>query len=112
MTQEPRPFGVSVLATLATIGTVLGVLVLTASTSANPEAFPIALALTLFQGLTAYGLWTMRPWAWPLALVVWVLGTLDAVRLLMEGTLNTNLVVGPLVVVYLLQPDIRRRFGR
>lgn len=112
MTPPQRPFGVSVLATLATIGTALGLLVLVASTSAGAEAFPIALALTLLQGLTAYGLWAMRPWAWPLALVVWVLGTLDAVRLLTAGTLNTNLVVGPLVVVYLLQPAIRRRFGR
>jgi uncharacterized membrane protein (DUF2068 family) len=103
-----RPFGVSVLATLATIGTILGVLVATASA----EALPIALAITVLQGLTAYGLWTMRPWAWPLSLVVWVLGTLDAIRLLTEGTLNTNLVVGPLVVVYLLRPEMRGRFGR
>lgn len=108
MTPLARPFGVSVLATLATIGTVLGVLIL----PATAEAFPITLALTVFQGVTAYGLWGMRPWAWPLALVVWILGTLDAVRLLTEGTLNTNLVVGPLVVLYLLQSDIRRRFGR
>jgi len=112
MTATPRPLGVSVLATLATIGTVLGLLVVAAAANASAGAFPIALALTLFQGLTAYGLWTMRPWAWPLALIVWGLGTLEAVRLLAAGTLNTNLVVGPVVLIYLLQPGIRRLFGR
>ncbi|HET9682191.1 MAG TPA: hypothetical protein VFP19_09145 [Candidatus Limnocylindrales bacterium] len=110
MTPRERPFGVSVLAVLAAIGTVLGLLVVLASSGLEPAATLIALALTVFQGVTAYGLWTLRRWAWPLALVVWVLGTLDAVRLLTEGTFNTNLVVGPIVVLYLLQPQIRRAF--
>ena len=112
MMSQPRPLGISVLAALAAIGTAFGVLAVTAGVRENPDAVVIGVLLTVLNGLTAYGLWGLRSWAWPLALIVWALGTLDAVRLLTEGSLNTNLIVGPLVLVYLLQPGIRRWFTR
>ncbi len=106
----PRPLGISILAAVAAVGAAAGLLAITASATDNPAALAVGLAMTVLYGVTAYGLWTLRSWAWPLALITWVLGTLDAVRLLTEGSLNTNLVLGPLVVLYLLQRDIRRWF--
>ena len=102
-----RPFGVTVLAVLALIAAVLALLVAIGTGGAL-----IAVALTVLSALSAYGLWNLRPWAWPLALVTWVLGTIDAVIGLSAGTLNTSLVVGPIVILYLLRADIRAAFRR
>ena len=101
-----RPFGVSALAVLAAIGAVLGVLFILGGGGL------IAMALTFLGALTAYGLWNLRPWGWPLGLLTWILGTIEAVLLLTVSTFNTNLVVGPLAVWYLLRPDIRALFRR
>ncbi len=112
MTPGERPLGVSVLSLLATIGAVAGfLLAVVVGTPMNPEVLLIALAMAAVYGLVAYGLWTLRSWAWPLALVLYVLNILDAVRLLTENTFNTNLVIGPRVILYLLKPSIRRSFS-
>lgn len=101
--RRQRPFGVTLLAVLAGISMVLGILGLIGG-------ILIAILLTLISTATAYGLWNLRPWGWPLALVMWILGTIDALALLSRGTFNTNLVVGPLAILYLLRADIRALF--
>ena len=106
--RKQRPFGVSVIATLATLSVVLSLLVLL-----NPAVTGdvlIGWLITIVSAVAAYGLWNMRPWAWMLALVIWALGTIDALFQLTHGTINTNLIVGPLIVLYLLQPSIRAVF--
>jgi uncharacterized membrane protein (DUF2068 family) len=101
--RRERPLGVTLLALLYTLSMVLGLLVLF-------SGLVIAIVVTLLSGLTAYGLWNLRPWGWPVALVASILGTMDAVVLLSHNTLNTNLVVGPLAILYLLRTDIRAAF--
>ena len=101
--RRQRPFGVSLLAIMAGIGMVIGLLALV-------SGFFIAIVATLLSALTAYGLWNLRPWGWPLGLVTWILATIDALVLLSQGTFNTNLVVGPVAVLYLLRSDIRAAF--
>ena len=107
-----RPFGVTVLAVLASISVAFGVLALTGGFGwdVSGGGWLITFAITAVGALAAYGLWNLRPWAWPLALLTWGLATIDAVFLLMNGTINTNLVVGPIVVVYLMRADIRALF--
>ena len=109
MPGRQRPFGVSLLATLATLSVVLSLFVALGAGASGAAAL-VAWMITGVSALAAYGLWTVRPWAWLLALVVWGLGTIDAVLLLSAGTINTNLAIGPLVVLYLLQPSIRAVF--
>jgi hypothetical protein len=111
MSGKHRPFGISILAVLAAISFVFGLLALFGGTDEQGGAF-VVFAITAVAALDAYGLWNLRPWAWPLALAAWALGTIDAVILLSAGTINSNLVVGPIAIAYLLRADIRALFQR
>ncbi len=112
MSEQQRPTGVTVLAGLASISVVFGLIALIGGFGSVPGALPIGAILTIVGAVTVYGLWNLRPWAWPLALVLWVVSTLDALLLLSNGTFNTNLIVGPVVILYLMRADIRAAFGR
>ena len=113
MPRRQRPFGVSLLAVVSAIGCLAGVVALWAvlgGAAAVDGAILIALVVTVAGGFAAYGLWNLRPWAWPLAIATWAVGTLEALWLLTNGVINSNLVVGPLVLLYLRRPDIRSLF--
>ena len=112
MPDQQRPTGITILAALASISVAFGFIAMLGGLGGAPGALPIGAILTIVGAVTVYGLWNLRPWAWPLALVLWVLSTLDALLLLANGTINTNLIVGPLVVLYLMRADIRAAFGR
>jgi hypothetical protein len=112
MPERQRPTGITILAVLAMLSVGFGFIALFGGLGGAPGALPIGVILTIVGVPTVYGLWNLRPWAWPLALVLWGLSTLDALLLLSNGTLNTNLIVGPLVILYLMRADIRTAFGR
>lgn len=112
MPDRRRPTGVTFLAVLAATSVGLGALALLGGIGGADVPLLIAAGITIAGAVTVYGLWNLRPWAWPLALVLWSLSTLDALLLLANGTLNTNLILGPLVVAYLIRADIRAAFGR
>jgi hypothetical protein len=99
-----RPFGVSFLAFLAVLSLVVAIL-------AAPLGGWIALAVALGSGALAYGLWELKGWAWTLAIAFWALGFAEALWLLTQDTVNTNLILGPVVVAYLRRSDIRPLFG-
>ena len=111
MAVQQRPTGITVLAVLASISVVFGFIAMFGGLGSGPGAL-IGALLTIVGAVTVYGLWNLRGWAWPLALVLWLISTLDALLLLTNGTLNTNLIVGPLVILYLMRGDIRAAFGR
>ncbi|MBI3747584.1 MAG: hypothetical protein HY262_01845 [Chloroflexi bacterium] len=89
-----RPFGVSLLAFLALLSAVITILV-------APVGGWVVLALVLVSGALAYGLWELKSWAWTLALLFWAFGFVDALWMLGQNNIGTNLIVGPAVVVYL-----------
>lgn len=99
-----RPFGVSLLAFLALVSVVIAILV-------APVGGWVVLAVALVSGALAYGLLELKSWAWTLALLYWAFGFAQALWLLPQDSINTNLIVGPLVVAYLWRSDIRPLFG-
>jgi hypothetical protein len=112
-----RPLGISVLAVLAALGCVVGAAVLLAPIGGfvvirgGGGAAIVAWLLIAVSGVLACGLWTLRWWAWPLAVVAWVNGGAQAVVALASGTIDTGLVVAPIALVYLILPDTRSAFG-
>lgn len=115
--ERARPFGVSVLAALAGLSCVAGI-VLTllaiggrASVHGAAVAYVVALVIVGVSGATAYGLWHLRWWAWPMSVLSWIVNAVTAVVTLGQGTLDTNLVVAPLAIGYLLQAGVRAAFG-
>jgi hypothetical protein len=107
----PRPQGITLLALLAAAAILL-VPIATPSPLVATLGDVGLVAVVAISLVLAYGLWEMRPWAWPLAVLFWVFGFLDALLLLTAGTANTNLIVSPIVLAYLNQASIRRLFGR
>jgi hypothetical protein len=115
--ERTRPLGISLLSGLAALGCGIGAVVLIAVAGVVGEApggaalWVVGLLLVIESGATAYGLWTLRWWAWPLALLAWTGSGVGAVASLAGGSLSTDLVVAPLAIAYLLRPGIRSVFG-
>lgn len=114
--QRSRPLGISILALIAAASALLGAAALAMAVSSGGAGDGVAYLfgwLLVFVNVALfYGFWTLRPWAWSFGAVVWLLGFVDALRLVTTGAFNTNLVVAPLVLLYLFNPGVKRTFGR
>ena len=113
-----RPTGVSILAILAFLGGVLGII-----------GFSYYTILSLFMLLisvanvfTGWGLWNLRDWSHPLALILQVISIimspLDLIAGSVDfgaGTIVTSMVFGwiisGIIIYYLTRPEIKEVFG-
>lgn len=116
--------GITILAVLAGIGGVLGAVGGIAAFAVGTVAFGLSgaifgialLALAALSLAFAVGALQMKPWAWPLGMVmalaqiafaaVWIVG---------GGDLSSNVITIAIygaVVFYLNQPTIKAAFGR
>jgi hypothetical protein len=123
-----RPTGVTILAVLAAIGGVFGILgglallgigTFFASAGLGGLAFVfglIALAVGIAELAFAYGAWTLKPWGWTLGIV---LAAVSIVLYVVEVVLGyaditgviISIVISAVIIYYLNMPDIRRAFG-
>ena len=125
---QQRPTGVAVLAVAAVA---LGVLALLAAgawwnASEGLALLPrvhggerlvalVLLAAGLLELVLAYGVWTLRPWAWTLGVVLEILVIVLAV--LQLGRLEPvrhiiTITIGVITLWYLTRPRVRAAFGR
>jgi hypothetical protein len=128
-----RPRIITILAVLAAIGGVFGILAgiglmgLGAVSGVVGAGFLVG-GLAIFWGLLtlvlsvaelafAYGAWGLKPWAWMLgivlqgvsifmALINWVGGGSDFFSFLF------NAVISGVIIYYLLTPEVKRAFGK
>jgi hypothetical protein len=138
MMQRQRPTGVTVLAILAFIGGVLGILAglaviaaggivaatgvaaTTASASAAGGFIMVVGIITLILGILdivlGIGALRLSPWAWPLGVGLMVVSILVDVFYISQGQSIGSQVVGILisagVIYYLTRPNVRQAFGR
>ena len=122
-----RPTGVTILAVLAAIGGVFGILGgvallglggLFAAAGLGGFAFIFGLVL-LVVGIAylafAYGAWTLKPWGWQLGIVVSVAYVVvQVIQVVLGGDISgaiIGIVVSAVIIYYLNMPDIRRAFG-
>lgn len=131
-----RPLGVTILAILAAIGGVFGLLggltmiglggLAGSVGGAAGVAFGglvaigglIVLALAVLQLALAYGFWTLRPWAWQLgvilsavSIVIAILGVLRIVFYQELGGAIISIALSGVILYYLNQAEIRRAFN-
>jgi hypothetical protein len=130
---QQRPTGITILAVLSAIGGVLSVFggftlafLGTVVGAATGEGGIGALGF-VFGGLTlilgfvgialAVGFWTLRPWAWPLGVILELANIGVSVAQVALGyaslfSVAISVVVAGIILYYLNQPHIKRAFGR
>jgi hypothetical protein len=132
-----RPTGVTILAILAAIGGVFGLLggltligvggmaggVIGGAAGAAIGGLAvigglIVIVLAVLELALAYGFWTLRPWAWQLGvilaaiqIVVAVLGVLGIVFRQDLGGAVISIAISGVILYYLNQAEIRRVFN-
>lgn len=124
-----RPTGVTIIAVLAAIGGVFGLLaalVLLAGGTVGGAtglggflfvAGLLVLAYAVLSLVIAYGFWTLQPWAWPLGIGVQVLGIVQALLQFMNDpnqlfNMVVSIAIAAVIIWYLYQPHVRAAFRR
>ncbi len=71
---------------------------------------------TLLWALVAWGLLSLKPWAWLFAVVIAVLGLLSALFALLGGStfsaMLPALVIDAVILIYCMSSGVKRAFGR
>ncbi len=127
-----RPTGITILAVLAAIGGIFGLLGglallglggLAASlggAAVGGLAFVFGLLL-LVVGVAelafAYGAWTLKPWGWQLGVYIQVASIVIAVVEVVLGYANLTgvllgVVINGIILYYLYQPSVKAAFGK
>jgi len=125
-----RPIGITILAVLAVLATVLSVIVAsdligtgttTGSTSRLGGLAPVLGVVLILVGalnlVLAYGFWTLKSWAWPLGVGLWAASiVLDVLQYLNDNsllvTMAISVLIGVAVLYYLFRPQVKAAFGR
>lgn len=128
-----RPTGVTILAILAAIGGVLGLLgglalvgfggLAGGLVGAAIGGFVvisglILLVLAVLELVLAYGFWTLQPWAWQLGVIlsavnilIQILGVLRIVFYSDLSSALLSIIISGVIIYYLNQAEIRRVFN-
>jgi len=127
--QRHRPFGITVLAVLASIAFIVNAFVTLLFLGAMPVAlfgrtgfFGEALLGALLWGILALiwawvatGLWTLNPQAWSFVVVLTILNiTLAVVSVLGASTWESvlpSVLVNAAILIYSLSPGVKQAFG-
>jgi hypothetical protein len=130
MTASARPTGITILAILAAIGGVLGIVgglgvtllggLLSAYTGVFGGLITIiglaAIIVGVAQIVSAYGFWTLKPWGWMVGVGIAVANIVIAVLWYLAGSGISNqilsVVISAVILYYLWQPSIKALFGR
>jgi hypothetical protein len=124
-----RPTGVTILAVLAAIGGIFGILAgiallgvgsfVAAYAGAGGLAFVFGLVL-LVLGIAelalAYGFWTAKAWGWQYGILLAVVNIVVAILEVVLGYAQiggviVSIVIAAILIYYLNTPDVRRYFA-
>ena len=136
---ETRPTGVTVLAVLTLIGGILGVFAgagmlffggatgATGAASGDGSMAGLGAGLLILGGVgliasilnlfVAYGLFTLKQWAWTVAVVLqFVHIVINGANLLQGlkgvGSVIVAIVIAAVILYYLFQPHVKQAFGK
>jgi len=120
-----RPTGVTILAILAFIGGVFGILgallvFLGGTVSLNGGLLIDALLILLIAvGELAFGIgaWTLRPWAWTIGVAIEAISVAFSIISVILGWNNISgviisIIIAAVILYYLYTPGVKAAFGR
>ncbi len=112
-----RPTGITILAVLAAIGGVFGLLggfgvLFVGGVVSSGAVIVLGLCALAYAGLLiafAYGAWTLKPWAWALGVAVAIFGIVVAILQVILGGSSIfsqiiSIVIDGAILYYLNQP--------
>ena len=132
-TPASRPTGVTILAILAYIAGIWGLLMGCTLAGLGGLSLPAALvgaslpglalwaglssmAYAIFQLAVGYGAWNLRRWAWLVGVIVAGWGALNALFAIFGGSwfggLLSLIIPGAILFYLLFDKDVKRAFGR
>lgn len=120
-TRVERPLGVTIIAVLAAIGGLFGLigsLAIFSLLAASGGIFVVyalmTLAVSILSLVFAYGAWTLQPWAWTLGVVLEAVAVALGVYSLVDGDASAivSIALAGIVLWYLFQPSVKAAFGR
>lgn len=136
---DARPTGVTVIAVLCLIGGILGILGAvsllffggamgtggaaagdgqTAGLGAGMFIIGgVGLIASIFNLIVAYGLFTLKGWAWIVAVVLQVLHIVTNGANMLQGvkgigSVIVGIVIAAVILYYLFQPHVKQAFGK
>jgi uncharacterized membrane protein HdeD (DUF308 family) len=107
-----RPLGVTIIAVLTAIG---GIIFLASGAALLLIGIGIIfLALGIAYLVMAYGLWTGKPWAWTITLILSVIGIILAGISISFGNIGSilSIIIHAVVIYYLYRPNVKVYFGK
>ena len=120
-----RPTGITILAILAGIGGVFGLLggfgvLFVGGAVASGAVMILGLCALAYAALLiafAYGAWTLQPWGWALGVAVAIFGIVVALLQVVLGGSSIfsqiiSIAIDGAILYYLNQPAIKSLFGR
>lgn len=116
-----RPLGVTIIAVLAAIGGVLGLIGSFTLFSVFGSAFGFVaayalanVAISILLLVFAFGAWTLQPWAWTLGIVLEAVAIVFGLYALVDGDASAvvSIALAAVVLWYLFQPSVKAAFGR
>ena len=120
-TRVERPLGVTIIAVLAAIGGLFGLigsLAIFSLLAASGGIFVVyalmTLAVSILSLVFADGAWTLQPWAWTLGVVLEAVAVALGVYSLVDGDASAivSIALAGIVLWYLFQPSVKAAFGR
>lgn len=118
-----RPLGVTIIAVLAAIGgvlglvaslAVLGVLAGVGFAGLGLIFFLLGFVVSAVSLVFAYGAWTLKPWAWTLGIVLEGLAIINGLYGLSDGRSGAivSIAIAAVILWYLFRPEVKAAFGR
>jgi len=110
--------GITILAVLAAISGVFGLLNGFTTLGGNAISGILGLVVALAYLAFAYGAWSLQPWAWTIGVAVAAIGVLLQILylFLVPGYSIIYVVIGviipAIILYYLMTPDVKRAFGQ
>ena len=109
-----RPLGVTILAVLQILGGLMMLVLGALATLAGLLFILFAIVgvvmviLGILGLIVGFGLWGLKSWAWTWAMIVNILGIIFGLFDIWNNIIS--IVISLIIIIYLNQPDIKRRF--
>ncbi|HLX40778.1 MAG TPA: DUF2127 domain-containing protein [Ktedonobacteraceae bacterium] len=112
--QRSRPLGITIIAIIMAVFGILGIIAGIGLLSFSASLGFITIIMGVLQVILAWGLWTLRPWAYWATVILEVLALLNAIFALSTGVPGQGIfgmVIALIILIYLFaDPNVRAAF--